>query len=395
MMLTSSRQLAVRVVVRRHVGVRESGVRERKPRIGGDGLLVIADRLGDGVGIALELVVPAEQVQLVRFDARGLPRLDIEQESAAQGELQRVGNRLRDFLLHRKHIADGAIECFRPEVIAILRIDELRDDADTTIAATYASLEHIACSQRAADNAHILVPVLEGERRSTRRDAQAGDLRECVQQLLGKSIGEVALAPIIGKVRDRQHGDGRRLSFSARGGRGVAMHPRQGRCDSGDDRNDGRRNEQGSSQSSGSSCLLRRDCIGSVRLRRGQSCVIDGRTNRRNEPIALARNGDDVLGLALVITEGSTQIADGLVHGAGGHYHVAPDRRLDVLLADDLARALREIAEDLHRLRDQLDVQTAARNDISLRIDAPFTEHERQLLRCLHRVEAAPVYGKE
>ena len=94
-----------------------------------------------------------------------------------------------------------------------------------------------------ADGAHILVPVLEGERRSARRDAQAGDLRECVQDLLGESIGEVALAAVVGKVRDRQHGDGRRLSFSTRDGRGVAMHPRQGRCDDGDGRSDRRRNE--------------------------------------------------------------------------------------------------------------------------------------------------------
>ena len=173
------------------------------------------------------------------------------------------------------------------------------------------------------------------------------------------------------------------------------MHPRQGRCDDGDGRSDRRRNEQGPCQSSGRAVCCAGPRDGRVSWRRGLSCVIGGRTNRRDEPIALARNGDDVLGLALVIAEGSTQIADGLVHGAGGHDHIAPDRRLDVLLADDLARALREVAEDLHRLRHQLDCRIAAGNDIRLRIDAPFTEHERLLLRCLHRVEAAPVYGKE
>ncbi len=93
-------------------------------------------------------------------------------------------------------------------MIAVLRLDELRRDADLVAGFPDRAFDDVADIQQFADLAQILVLALEGEGRRAPRDAQVLYLGEDVQKLLGDAVGEIFLVLLGRHVRERKDGDG-------------------------------------------------------------------------------------------------------------------------------------------------------------------------------------------
>ncbi len=78
--------------------------------------------------------------------------------------------------------------------------------------------EHRRHVEPARDRRDVDVLVaLERERRGARGNAQPGDLREHVQQLLGQAVGKVLVRRVVAQVDERQHRDRRRRCVEGRG----------------------------------------------------------------------------------------------------------------------------------------------------------------------------------
>ena len=89
-----------------------------------------------------------------------------------QLDLQRGDDGARDFVLHFEDILDVAVVGLRPDVIAVVRADQLCGDADSAARLAHAAFEHVRDAQLLADRGYILGLALEVERRSAGGDAQ-------------------------------------------------------------------------------------------------------------------------------------------------------------------------------------------------------------------------------
>ena len=106
-------------------------------------------------------------------------------------------------------------------MISVRRGNQLGSDADLSARLPNAAFEDVGHTQRRADLRHVLRLALEGERGRPRRDAQAGDAGQGVQDFLREPIREVVVGGIGAHVHEGQHRDG------SRGGR---HERRRGRC---------------------------------------------------------------------------------------------------------------------------------------------------------------------
>ena len=96
--------------------------------------------------------------------------------SSRELDLQLLGNRSRDLVLNREHVFDDAVVALGPHLIAILRVDERRGDADPLAGAPHTAFDDGADVQLLT---HLLVPdhpSLELKRRAARDDAKPGSL---------------------------------------------------------------------------------------------------------------------------------------------------------------------------------------------------------------------------
>ena len=109
-----------------------------------------------------------------------------------------------------------AVVGLREQMKSALHIDELRRDPQLLTRTPHAPFQHVPHVQRVADLAHRHALAVEAERRGARRDVEALDRRECVQQLFGDPIPEVLLVVLRAHVHERQHRDRRRRRWLRR-----------------------------------------------------------------------------------------------------------------------------------------------------------------------------------
>src|SRR5439155_17225421 len=175
----------------------------RIARIDRDGLLVALHGTPETFYVvAAEELLP-EQVLVVRLGAGGAPVL--RGGRLQQLQLERLDHRPGDVVLHRKHVGQLAVVGFRPEMVAVGRIDELGADADLVARLAHAALEDGGDVELFPDGGYVLVLALERERRSARGHVQARYLRQQVQQLLAQPVGEVLLLLVGAEIDQRKH----------------------------------------------------------------------------------------------------------------------------------------------------------------------------------------------
>ncbi len=135
-----------------------------------------------------------------------------------------------DLVLDGEHVGQFAIIGLRPQVEAVVDLDQLRGDAHRGARLAHRALEDVLDAQGVADLPQVLVLALEGEGGGAAGDLQVLDLGQRVQDLFGDAVGEVFLLGVRGHVDERQHGD--RLRCRLRGGaggfRGCFGHHRPG-----------------------------------------------------------------------------------------------------------------------------------------------------------------------
>ena len=223
----------------RHVHPRKTGPCQRVVRVERQRLLEQRNR---AVGVRLRHALTVElplQVQLEGFRVVAAPErrlVHVGRGGRAGGRLgwraqqrhaQLLDHRLRDVVLHGEDIVEFAVVGFRPEVRIRGHLDQLRGDAHALAGPADAAFEHRRHVERLRDRRDVDVLALERERRRARRDAQAADLGQHVQQFLRQPVGEVLVLLVAAHVDERQHGD--RWGF-ARGGRGGCGGRRDSRA---------------------------------------------------------------------------------------------------------------------------------------------------------------------
>jgi hypothetical protein len=77
--------------------------------------------------------------------------------------LQRSGDGLGDVVLNGEDVGKLAVVAFRPEMIAVLRVDELCGYADTVSGSPEAAFKNRPDAKRLGDPADVLFLAAEGE----------------------------------------------------------------------------------------------------------------------------------------------------------------------------------------------------------------------------------------
>src|SRR5215468_10193106 len=106
----------------------------------------------------------------------------------------------------------------------VLGVDELRRDAHAVPRLAHAALEERADVQLFGDYGRVLVLAPEVEGRCPPCHAQAINLGQGVEDLLGDAVGEVLLVLRWAQVGEREHGD-RRHSLRGSDWRGHCRRP--------------------------------------------------------------------------------------------------------------------------------------------------------------------------
>src|ERR1700746_1605297 len=158
------------------------------------------------------------QVEMIRVEvARGW--CDEVRTFAAQADLQPGGDRLGDLVLDRENVRHLAVIALGPEAVAAADVHELSADPQPVARPPHAPLEHGRHLELRPDLGEIDPLSAERERRGPRRDAQAGQLREGVDDLFGDALAEILEVGVAAQVRERQYGY--RLASLSLGGRFV------------------------------------------------------------------------------------------------------------------------------------------------------------------------------
>src|SRR5439155_11417069 len=98
---------------------------------------------------------------------------------------------LGDLVLNRKHILQLAVVDIGPEVKSIADVDELGADTKAIAGFAHTTAQNSAHIELLTDSADVIVAAFEGEGGGAGGDAQAGDLGQGVDQLLGQAIAEI------------------------------------------------------------------------------------------------------------------------------------------------------------------------------------------------------------
>jgi len=124
--------------------------------------------------------------------------------------LERQHDRARQLVLDRKDALELAIVALRPQVIPVRHADQLREDPELIALSAHAPFQDGGDVQLRADLPDVEVLALEEECGGAGDDANALDVGERVDDLLGHAVGEVLVLLVAAQVREGQHHDRRR-----------------------------------------------------------------------------------------------------------------------------------------------------------------------------------------
>ncbi len=124
-----------------------------------------------------------------------------------QGIQQGSGDAGRNLVLDCKHVFEFLVERLGPEVITIRGIHQLGGHAYAVLRLADAAFEDCADAELPADPAHIPAARVELERRGPGRHLELVNHRQCIENLFGDTLAEVALLLLGADVDERQHGD--------------------------------------------------------------------------------------------------------------------------------------------------------------------------------------------
>ena len=110
---------------------------------------------------------------------------------AEQRQLQLADYGARDVVLDLEHILEVAVVRLRPEVIAVVGAHQLCRDAHGVTHLADAPFQHVRHLERLPDLADRDRAAAERERGGPGRDAQVGNLRQQIDQLLGRKSPEL------------------------------------------------------------------------------------------------------------------------------------------------------------------------------------------------------------
>ncbi len=185
----------------------EPGQRQRVVRVAGKRLLVESLRRRVPLLAVLVELVACPRVELVGLQVVGRSLRQRGGFALGQVDLQRLGDPSRHVILHLEDGGVAAVVVFRPEVKAVLYIDQLRGDPQTLALPADAPLQNRGHSQLAAHLPRVHVLALVAEGRAARDHAQLSQLRERCDDLLGDSVAEVLVGGVSAQVEEGEHGD--------------------------------------------------------------------------------------------------------------------------------------------------------------------------------------------
>lgn len=113
----------------------------------------------------------------------------------------------RDVVLDLEDISERAVVAFRPEVIAIGDVEELRGDAQARAGPPHTPFEDGRHVQLAANLTNVHVASTKSKGRRARGHAQPPELRQGVNEFFRQAIAEVLAVGIRVPVGKRQHGN--------------------------------------------------------------------------------------------------------------------------------------------------------------------------------------------
>ena len=126
----------------------------------------------------------------------------------AQRDAQRIGDGPCDVLLDGKDVVQLTVVGFRPQVVAIVSLDQLGGDAHPVASLAHAAFQHMRDPELRGDVRDIPGVALEVERRGAAGHVQAPHLGELVEQLLRNAVGKILLVLFRTHVDEGQHSDG-------------------------------------------------------------------------------------------------------------------------------------------------------------------------------------------
>src|SRR5262249_7677626 len=121
-------------------------------------------------------------------------------------DLERRYDAADHIVLKREQIRGFAVVAFRPQMVTVARIDELRIDAQSFARSLDASLEDVANTEIAS---HLLWPCclvpVAGDRVAV-DDEESGNLRQLRYKIVAEALGEVSLALLLAQIGEGQDG---------------------------------------------------------------------------------------------------------------------------------------------------------------------------------------------
>ena len=199
--------------------------------------------------------------------------------------------------------------------LPVVDVVELRRDAHAVAVLAHAAFDHIADAELVGDLLHVDGLALVDKRRVARDHEEPAQLGQRRDDVLADAVGEILLLRIAAHVGEGKHGDGGPVGQRQRRARLLVDVVR---------RRAGRRRR-----------------LGAVLLR----------AHRADEAKALARDGADQ---PLVFAAVADRLARGIDAAAQGRIRndpAAPDRRDEIIFADDAVAVLDQIDQQVEHLR--------------------------------------------
>ena len=131
---------------------------------------------------------PPFQPQLVRPQ---IPGRTLARGLRGQVDFESDCDRLGDLMLDGEDVQQHPVVALAPQVVTVLRAHELGRNADAITGRPDAAFKQVRGSQSRADGAYVSFLATKGERRGSRRNPQAGDPHQGINDVIGKTVGEV------------------------------------------------------------------------------------------------------------------------------------------------------------------------------------------------------------
>ena len=158
------------------------------------------------VPVSSECLCP--QICVVGLEIRRTSVLDGLFFFGKELDLERGDDRLRDLVLQREDVGKIAIVAFRPDVLVVRAVDQLRGDPHAIARFAHAAFEHVRDLELPRDLRQVDVLAFERERGVARDHRQRGHLAQVGDDVFADAVGEILLLGVAAHVRERQDGDG-------------------------------------------------------------------------------------------------------------------------------------------------------------------------------------------